>query len=311
MRPCIACVIVTFNRLTCLKHTLSCYDKQTEMPDYLIIINNHSNDGTKEFLTKWEKENHGFKCVVINLSENIGGSGGFYVGCQKALELDADYIWLADDDAYPNLNVIERLRWHLENEKRAQMAAALCTVVWENGRIHRGHRRRYKLVWDNLKPFPVPEEEYKNSCFTLQLFSYVGVTIKADVLRRIGLCEKGFFIYNDDAEHALRVAKCGEIICYTDMLVVHAKTITKEENNNERESIDWHYYYAARNSYLLLKRHFKKQYFIHWYLDYIKTRIHLLTNRKVDKYRVRLAALIDAKNDKLGIHEIYRPGWHA
>lgn len=310
MKPCIACVIVTFNRINFLKRTLFHYDKQTEAPDYLIIVDNHSTDGTKDFLNKWKNLNHKFQCISISLSENIGGSGGFYIGCKKALDFDLDYIWLADDDAYPDLNVFERLRWHVQNEKRAKKAAAICTTVWEHGRIQTGHRRRYKLAWDNIKPFLVPEEEYKYSCFALQLFSYVGVAIRADVLRRVGLCKKGFFIYNDDAEHALRVAQCGEILCYTDMKVVHEKPIGRKDED-KREFIDWHYYYSARNSYLMLKYHFKKQYFIHWHLDYIKTKLHLLTHKKIDKYQVRLAALLDAKNDKLGIHEVYRPGWHS
>lgn len=310
MKPFITCVIVTYNRLNFLKHTLSCYDRQTENPDYLIIVNNHSNDGTEEFLKKWKQEQHEFQCLIVDLPENIGGSGGFYEGCKKALDLKADYVWLADDDAYPEENVIERLRWHLQNEERAKAAAAVCTVVRENGKINTGHRRRYKLVWDNIKPFSVPEEEYQKPCFALQLFSYVGVAIKADALKRAGLCEKGFFIYHDDAEHALRVGQCGEILCYTDMIVVHEKPVNRRKKNDE-EIIDWHYYYAARNSYLMLKRHFKIQYFFHWHLDYIKAEIHLFANRKVDKYQVRLAALRDAKNDKLGVHDVYRPGWHA
>ena len=155
MKPRIACVIVTFNRIDFLKRTLSHYDEQTGVPDYLIIVDNHSTDGTREFLKEWEREKHGFQCVIINLSENIGGSGGFYVGCEKALDLDVDYVWLADDDAYPDLNVFERLRWHVQNEKRAQEAAAICTTVWEHGRIQTGHRRRYKLAWDNMNDLHV------------------------------------------------------------------------------------------------------------------------------------------------------------
>lgn len=94
------------------------------------------------------------------------------------------------------------------------------------------------------------------------------------------------------------------------MEVIHAKP-QNFVKKDAKEFIDWRYYYSARNFYLMLKRHFKKQYFFHWHLDYIKAKIHLLSNRKVDKYQVRLEALMDAKYDKLGMHEIYKPGWHA
>lgn len=310
MNPRIACVIVTFNRLELLKKTLKCYNNQTKAPDYLIVVDNHSNDGTPSFLDEWKLQQHDFECFVIHLSENIGGSGGFYYGCQKALELNVDYVWLADDDACPALNVFEKFSKHIHDDSRAKKAAALCSVVLEQGRIQVDHRRRYKLSWDNLIAISVPLEEYKKDFFTLQLFSYVGVLIKSDILHKVGLCEKGFFIYNDDAEHSLRVGKWGEILCYTDMEVLHEKPVTPRKKGNQ-EWVDWHYYYSARNSYLMLKRHFKRQYFFHWYLDYLKTRVHLLFNIKSDKYQVRLAALLDAKHNKLGMHEVYKPGWHA
>ena len=310
MKPSIACVVVTFNRLELLKRSLSCYEQQSKAPDYLIVVDNNSSDGTLDYLDEWKKQRHPFQCSIIHLSENIGGSGGFYTGCQKALELNADYVWLADDDACPALNVIERFQAHVQNDTRARNAAALCTVVLEQGRIQADHRRRYELTWDNMKAMSVPINEYKKSVFSLQLFSYVGVIIKAEVLRKVGLCEKEFFIYNDDAEHSLRVATCGEILCYTDMEVLHKKTVI-QKIKDEKETIDWHYYYSARNSYLMLKRHFKRQYFFHWHLDYIKAKIHLFFHIKTDKYRVRLAALLDAKYEKLGMHETYKPGWHA
>lgn len=308
MKPNIACVIVTFNRLETLKKALSCYEGQTRFPNYVIVVDNHSNDGTSEYLDEWEKEKHLFQCFIIHLSQNVGGSGGFYIGCKKALNLNVDYVWLADDDAYPETDVLEKFQTHLQNDLRARKAAALCTIVVEHGKIQADHRRRYRLTWNNMIAKSVPLDEYRNEVFPLQLFSYVGVIIKSEVLRKVGLCEKDFFIYNDDAEHALRVSECGELLCYTDMKVLHAKPIIKKRDH-EKESIDWRYYYSARNSYMLLKRHFKKQYLIHWYLDYIKTKMHLLFNYKTDKYKIRLAALLDAKYNRLGMHKIYKPGW--
>ena len=106
----LACVIVTYNRLNYLKKALDCYDQQTKMPNYLIIVDNHSTDGTSDYLDGWKKKRHGFKCIILHLPENIGGSGGFYSGCQKALELGVDYIWMADDDAYPIMGPLSRPR---------------------------------------------------------------------------------------------------------------------------------------------------------------------------------------------------------
>lgn len=83
MKPSIACVVVTFNRLELLKRALSCYEQQSKAPDYLIIVDNNSTDGTFDYLDEWKKQEHPFQCSIIHLPQNIGGSGGFYTGCQK------------------------------------------------------------------------------------------------------------------------------------------------------------------------------------------------------------------------------------
>lgn len=46
--------IVTYNRLEKLKHALACYDKQTVMPDAIVVVDNHSTDGTDVYLNEWQ-----------------------------------------------------------------------------------------------------------------------------------------------------------------------------------------------------------------------------------------------------------------
>ncbi len=74
----IAVICVTFNRKELLKKLLSEYENQSECISEIIIINNNSNDGTKEYLN--EKYSQNTKFNIINLAENLGGSGGFYTG---------------------------------------------------------------------------------------------------------------------------------------------------------------------------------------------------------------------------------------
>ena len=80
-------VIVTFNRLEKLKKALSCYEKQTSPFRNLILVNNCSTDGTKEYIDEWQREKTFFGKIVIHTDENLGGSGGFYLGQKKAAEL--------------------------------------------------------------------------------------------------------------------------------------------------------------------------------------------------------------------------------
>ena len=93
-------VIVTYNRLEKLKKALASYENQSRRFRHLIVVNNHSTDGTSDFLDAWGRTEAPFSKIVINTDENLGGSGGYYLGQKKAMELEAEWVFLADDDAY-------------------------------------------------------------------------------------------------------------------------------------------------------------------------------------------------------------------
>ena len=102
----IGAVVVTFNRLEKLKKALAAFEAQTCPPAYLIVVDNGSNDGTAEYLEVWKEENgqaaEVCRRIVLPMGENTGGSGGFHAGLKYAMGTpDADWIWVSDDDAYP------------------------------------------------------------------------------------------------------------------------------------------------------------------------------------------------------------------
>ena len=43
----IGVVLVTYNRLEKLKIALKSYEEQTVLPKYILVVNNNSNDGTR------------------------------------------------------------------------------------------------------------------------------------------------------------------------------------------------------------------------------------------------------------------------
>lgn len=63
----VAVVLVTFNRLDKLKIALDCYEKQNIELAELIVVDNHSTDGTVQFLKDWEKRIGRFRRNVLYL----------------------------------------------------------------------------------------------------------------------------------------------------------------------------------------------------------------------------------------------------
>ena len=102
-------VLVTYNRKNDLMKALDCYGKQVLKMNTLIVVNNASNDGTFDFLEEWKSIDKQYKKIVVHSDVNTGGSGGFYRGLEEALDTECDYIFLADDDAFADKNMIKNL----------------------------------------------------------------------------------------------------------------------------------------------------------------------------------------------------------
>ena len=101
-------VIVTFNRKKLLNQAIESLLNQTLLPQKVIVIDSNSTDGTQEMITKLYSNNSLVK--YCHLSQNNGGSAGFYAGLQEALkEEKADWISLSDDDAIYAEDYFEKL----------------------------------------------------------------------------------------------------------------------------------------------------------------------------------------------------------
>ncbi|MBI0549613.1 glycosyltransferase [Pectobacterium parmentieri] len=294
----ISAVIVTYNRKESLIKTLQYFDELTSPPESIIIVNNNSTDGTDDVIKAWNKKTKYTNVHHINLSENIGGSGGFYEGIKYALNLNAEWIWLSDDDAFPDKNCFSLIRDKIKKIKTDNYSAICCSVI-NNGYIDKAHRRRilnHKVIFK--KERSVPLIEYDKPEFELDLFSYVGTVINAGKIKKAGLTDKDYFIWNDDTEHSWRLSKIGKIICIPKAKIYHdTPSLTKE--------ITWKTFYGERNKLFMYKKHA--------YLTYLKMLFQL--RKRISKSNIShekkllKSVLYSVQKNKKGTDEIYNPRW--
>ena len=292
----IGIVLVTYNRLSKLKKTLKYYENQTVLPRYIIIVNNASDDGTKEYLTKWKNEQSTINKYIINTSENLGGSGGFFLGEKKALDLEADWILVADDDAYPHLNYLETAT-EIICENAEKNISAICGKVIEQGGLY---QRFYlnKFFSKNLLTM-LSKEQYNSKFLFIDAFGYVGPIINKKKLQEAGLINKEFFIWADDVEHSLRLRRLGEIICCSDLVIEHDADKTNYD-------LSWKDFYGERNRIYLIKKLFPKRFFLLLFIAILKI---FIKSKSLIEMKMKLIAIKDGVIGKLGKHSRYKPGW--
>ena len=241
----IGIIVVTYNRLDCLKKNVEALSKVLIPNGYettTYIVNNASNDGTKEWLEEIENKN----IKIINLESNTGGSGGFYNGMKYAVEQNMDYIWGMDDDAYPEPESLHEIINVMNIEKKD-------AGYWSNC--------NNDLAFDGL---------YKK----VEHWMFVGFFISTNIIRQIGYPRKDFFIYFDDVEYGRRIIKNGYNIYKIKKSIIKHKDAVS--NNYEGRIFykkihipklsDWKMYYFVRNGLLMYNKN-EKEYWKRAYID--------------------------------------------
>lgn len=298
----IVVVVVTYNRLEKLKKCLTSYEMQTFLPCSVYVVDNHSMDGTAEYLDSWAAEASAFGRKVLHSDVNLGGAGGFAWGIKNALAEKPDWIWIADDDAYLEPGCLEKIALYYSALPLAEResTAALCAKVQGKEGISYLHRRRIHRNLLQLKEIPLSDGDYAKKSNEIDLFSFVGTAIRGDIVAKAGYPRADFFIMFDDSEYSLRCGQYGKICCLSDAVVFH------DSAENEIEPKSWKHYYAFRNKIYTYRLYFSGW---HCFAEYIKHLYMVLRYyNNVETWKQLSRAWRDARKGELGKNNRYLPG---
>ena len=306
----IGVVVVTFNRKQLLKRCLESIVCQTYQVDKIIIVDNASTDGTKEWLEGWAAANIP-DGVLVFLDENIGGAGGFEAGMRVAFENNLDWVWMMDDDAEPHVDALEKLVLVATKPQNIYCSLATCgeETSWIVGLVEltplRSTLRRVGL----RKDVPVVAE--------VDSMPFLGFFIHRELIEIIGLPDADFFIAADDLEYCIRAKHAGaQIIVAGNSLITHPKSRPYVISLPGRilhglELPPWKRYYDTRNRLFIARRHYS----VGLYMQVIlATFIRMITTlireqKRCAQLRAYLAGIIDGLLGRGGKrHEKWRLG---
>ncbi len=239
----IGAVIVTYNRINLLKECLDCVLNQSQEMDSVIVVNNNSDDGTKEYLDNLKDK----RVKPYHSDTNLGGAGGFHKALSIATKEDFDYILIIDDDAMIEKNYMKKIVKFAEKNEECN---AFAGSVYTEGAVDTYHRRWLTLkviFWERQ----VPRGMY-NRPRKIDFATFCGLVIRGDELKRIGLPMEEYFIWYDDSEFCLRIK--GGITLLPKARLNH-KTVLNYKTGSILGRISWKHYYGYRNRYDCAKRH--------------------------------------------------------
>jgi len=243
----VALIIVTRDRPVYLEGLLKSIAALTVKPDFLIIVDNASDDATRTTVQKFTRLALALSDIIYDrLSTNTGGAGGFHRGLELALETDANWFWLMDDDV------------ELLPEGLALM------LTWQH-RFKCFHGQRYD---SDGRPFfasqriderlavqiPImPDPLRTKSYFLTNWACFEGLFIHRDIVLQIGLPDPRFFIVWDDAMYGFRASRITEV-AFVDSFVMRRARRQRQISLGIRhlnDASDLTRYYMMRNRALI------------------------------------------------------------
>lgn len=201
--PLVAAVVVTYDRPVELQLVVAALLGQSHPLDVIIIFDNGGPVAAADVLTGCPDT-----IKIIRSPENLGGAGGFAAGLTQAMRLNANWIWLMDDDAIPEAGALAALLAVMPS--LPERTGALCCAVQEHGVIALQHRRCFDRWFGGERTISL--DRYGQLPQRIDIGSFVGFLVAAQAVRDIGLPNPDFFLAYDDTEYSLRLQTAGWLL---------------------------------------------------------------------------------------------------
>lgn len=203
-------IIINYNTLGYLKKCLSSIKEYTKLPYRIIVVDNGSTDGSKNYL-----KNYSDIRVISNKSNR-----GYGQACnQGILAGNSQYIVLLNSDIEVTSGWLEPL---VELAKEEDVAVVGPKMVNENNLIVGAGVTSVK---DDFKPRGWKEPDGQGVYNTQEDVISVGgacYLIKRELLPILSLFDEGYFFYFEETDYSLRVREKGYRVVYCpDSRIIH------------------------------------------------------------------------------------------
>ncbi|WP_281670168.1 glycosyltransferase family 2 protein [Segatella buccae] len=254
----ITAVVVTFNRLELLKQGIECLRKQQKLTG-IIVVNNGSTDGTREWLNAQPG-------LLVVHQDNVGGSGGFYTGIERAYSEGADWIWCMDDDVFPRPDCLDRL---LPYTDRPEVGILSPRRLLE-GKVFTHEFRHFNFTnpIGSLHGRKLAKQQV-NQATEIVGADFEGPFISRRVVEKIGLPNRELFIFCDDTDYCLRTHLAGFKLLYIpEALMDKHKFFSNDTWTSRNRKKKWKRYYQVRNE-AYLNHHYGRNFGVRYLRSFI------------------------------------------
>lgn len=214
--PKISIIVLIYNNLKYNKICIESILNKTAYPNYeLILIDNNSTDGTREYLKQLQEQQLDSVKIVFN-DTNRGFAGGNNDGILNA---SGNYIVLLNNDTIVTRGWLTSLSKHLENEKELGMCGPVTNSIGNEAKINVSYNSIEEMECFSYQYTTEHMNEEYSDVKVLALFCTM---IKKEVIEKCGLLDEtyGIGMFEDD-DYSEAVKKAGYRITVVEDAFIH------------------------------------------------------------------------------------------
>lgn len=245
----------TANTIECLRSLQQLHQRQALV--HVVVVDNNS----KQPINVRARDFPGLPITVIKNNKNLGFSGGHNVGIRYALQHDADYIMLLNNDTLANRNLTDELMKVIMSDDTIGIVGP--KIYFSKGFEY--HKDRYErndlgkvlwyaggiMDWDNVHGFHRGVDEVDFGQYDrLEATEFVSgccMVIAKDAFKKVGMLDERYFLYYEDIDLNQRMKKANFKIMYVPTAILwHKNAASAGGSGSELQD-----YFITRNRLLL------------------------------------------------------------
>ncbi len=235
----VSIIILNWNGI---KDTLECLRSVYKL-DYsnfeVIVVDNGSTDNSVQLIRSSFP-----KVIIIENKANLGYAGGNNTGMRYAMDTDAKFFWLLNNDTVVEPDSLSELILAAGKSPRCGLLSPVIYFYDEPeavqfcGSILDWSKRDFIHFRDVMS--------LKNNIITNDLVLWgTALLVSRQVVMSAGYLNEDYFSYHEDIEYSVRAINSG----YTNMVVSAARIYHKEARSSGGRESPMHCYYMTRNIY--------------------------------------------------------------
>lgn len=253
IQPSVYIILLNYNGY---KDTICCIDSLRDInyKNYkIIVVDNHSTDSSKKEISQYIKNKE--DVIFIESKENLGFSGGNNLGIKYAMDKNADYICLLNNDTTVESDFLNYLVDAMENDKGIGISAGKIMyydnkdIVWSAG----GYIDSKKAIGYNYA-INKHEKNLKDESREVTFLTGCLQLIRREVFENVGLYDHEYFLYMEDVDFCKRAINSGYKLVY----VPESKIYHKVSASTGGQVSPMVVYYMTRNRLLFSSKYTDK-----------------------------------------------------